>query len=109
MNAIKFLINEHNQVRRLLSELLDPTHREETQKKIFDTLHSELLRHEKMEQTIWYPQLKLNKTLTNEIKHLKDEEHHAKKFMERLDKIKNSDHWQDELYKLQQDVEHHAD
>lgn len=108
MNAIDFLIKEHNKVRSLFADMNDSNHRQETKKKIFETIHEELVRHEKMEQTVWYPQLKLNKEVSEKIKHLTTEEKSAKNFMDQLSKIKNSSEWENELKELQKDVEHHA-
>jgi hemerythrin superfamily protein len=108
MNAIEFLVKEHNKVRSLFADLVDPSHREETRRKIFDTIYEELVRHEKMEQNVWYPELKADKKIHDEIKHLLDEEYDAKKLMDHLNKIKNSDEWDKDIIKLKQDVEHHA-
>lgn len=108
MNAIDFLIQEHNKVRKLFQDFNDPKHREDTQKKIFLTIREELIRHEEMEQTIWYPQLKGNKKWQEQIKHLKAEEHSAKKFMDKLQKLNDSDDWKVGVTQLQKDVEHHA-
>ena len=108
MNAIDFLINEHNKVRTLFADINDSSHKLETKKKIFDTIHDELIRHEEMEQSVWYPQLKSDKRLYDTVKHLISEEKDAKKLMERLSKIKQSEEWEKEVKKLQEDVEHHA-
>ncbi|HRD71165.1 MAG TPA: hemerythrin domain-containing protein [Legionella sp.] len=108
MNAIDFLINEHNKVRTLFADINDSSHKLETKKKIFDTIHDELIRHEEMEQSVWYPELKSDKRLYDTVKHLISEEKDAKKLMERLSKIKQSEEWEKEVKKLQEDVEHHA-
>ena len=108
MNAIDFLLKEHNKVRDLLADLNDPSHREETKRNLFETIRFELIRHEKMEQTIWYPKLKSNNKLFEEIKHLISEEKDASKLIEHLNKIQNSPEWEKELLKLQKNVEHHA-
>ncbi|TAL65292.1 MAG: hemerythrin domain-containing protein [Legionella sp.] len=110
MNAIDFLIKEHNKFRTMFADINDPSHREETRRRIFETIHDELIRHEEMEQTVWYPYLRAeaNKRLNDRVKHLISEEYSAKKLMDHLSKIKNSDNWEQELLKLQKDVEHHA-
>jgi hemerythrin superfamily protein len=108
MNAIDFLIKEHNKVRGLFVDLNENNHREDTKRNIFEAIRDNLIRHEKMEQTIFYPKLKSNKDLHEKIKHLIDEEKDAKKLIMHLDKIKNSPAWEEELIKLQKDVEHHA-
>lgn len=110
MNAIDFLVKEHNKVRGLLADMNDPCHREQTKRKLFDTIHDELIRHEEMEQKVWYPYLRAesNKRLNDRVKHLISEEFCAKKLMAHLSRIKNSDNFEHELIKLQKDVEHHA-
>lgn len=108
MNAIDFLIKEHNKVRKLFADMNAPGHREKTRRKLFDTIHEELLRHEKMEQTVWYPHLKSDPHLKDKIKHLVSEEQMAEKLMNRLTRIKASANWESEAVKLQEDVEHHA-
>ncbi|RAP37565.1 hypothetical protein B1207_05175 [Legionella quinlivanii] len=108
MNAIEFLINEHEKVRSLFKDMNLSSHRKETKRRIFETIHMELARHEEMEQTVWYPQFKSKKQLTPEVRHLISEEKNAKKLMDRLSKIKSSEDWEMELAQLQEDVEHHA-
>lgn len=108
MNAIDFLIKEHNKVRDLFTDLNDPSHKEATKKKLFDTIYDELLRHEKMEQTVWYPSLKANSKINEKVKHLISEERDARKLMNHLNKIKESKEWDKEITKLHKDVEHHA-
>lgn len=108
MNAIDFLIKEHHKVRTLLADLNDPSHKKETKIHLFETIKNELIRHEEMEQTVWYPKLSSNKELLEEIKHLLHEEKDASKLIDHLTKIMNSSEWEEELIKLQKDVEHHA-
>ena len=55
MNAIDFLIKEHEKVKKMLADIADDSHREETKHKMFASLCDELIRHEVMERTVWYP------------------------------------------------------
>ena len=55
-----------------------------------------------------YPKLKSNKVLYEKIKHLVSEEKDAHKLLDKLLKIEGSEKWEEELTKLQDDVEHHA-
>lgn len=107
MNAIDFLIKEHNQVRAMLADISDESHRYETQKKRFDLLATELLRHESMEHAVWYPHFK-NK-IPDEVKHLLKEEAYAKHAIEKLQSLKTELAWKEHFLKLQKDVEHHAE
>lgn len=108
MNAIDFLIKEHDKVRKLFKDLNDASHRTETKEKLFEQIRDELIRHESMEQTVWYPKLKSNADLYEKIKHLISEEKDAHKLLDRLLKIEGSTEWSKELTKLQDEVEHHA-
>ncbi len=108
MNAIKFLITEHDRVRKMLSDIDQDSHRSETKRKLFDELLQELLRHEKMEQTVWYPFLRVNKTLTDLIPHLISEEKSASKAMKAIEKITSQADWEEKFSEFRSDVEHHA-
>src|SRR5437899_742586 len=90
MDAIKFLLKEHNKIRKTFTKIKKKS-REVTQKKIFDLLCKDLVRHEKMEQKIWYPYLKKHTHLKNKIKHLLKEEKTAAKAIKEFKKIKNSE------------------
>jgi hemerythrin superfamily protein len=108
MNAIKFLVNEHEKVRKLMTEIADPSHREETKKKMFDTVCQELLRHESMEETIWYPKLKNDTKLAPIIKHLISEEKKAEKLMKEFAEIKSDEQWDKKFADFRKEIEHHA-
>lgn len=110
MNAITFLLKEHEKVRKLLFDLSERSHRTETKIKLFEQLAEELVRHETMEQTIWYPFLKKNKIFADVIAHLLSEEKKAAKIIEKIQKnIEQGDEWEEEFLQLKADVEHHAD
>src|SRR5688572_8624922 len=107
MNAIDFLIDEHNKVRKSLKEISNQ-HHSPAKKKLFEKLCQDLLRHEKMEETIWYPKLKNNPKLFDEIKHLIKEENHAEKVINELKQMTDSQRWERKFIKFKSDVEHHA-
>lgn len=86
MDAIDFLTKEHEKVRNAFAEIKDESHREETQRKLFDTLCAMLIRHETMEQKLWYPRLKKFNNLDKIIKHLISEEKDAEKMIKELKK-----------------------
>ncbi len=108
MNAIKFLIKEHDKVRTMLSDISNDFHRAETKRKLFDELSQELLRHEKIEQTVWYPLLKKNKALTDLIPHLISEEKSAARAVNAIEKITSQGDWEEKFSEFRSDVEHHA-
>ncbi len=106
MNAIEFLIKEHNKVRKMLLDIADEKHHYETQKKQFERVSQELLRHEDMEHQIWYPHFK--DKLPQTIKHLVTEEKGAEKAIHKLNTLKTETAWKEHFLKFSEDVEHHA-
>jgi iron-sulfur cluster repair protein YtfE (RIC family) len=108
MNAIKFLLREHNKFRKILGSILDKSHRATTKRKMFDNLSNDLVHHEKVEETVWYPYLKKNTKLASTIRHLTSEEKAAEKEIAKLKKAKDQDEWDQQYAKFKRNVEHHA-
>lgn len=108
MNAITFLIKEHNKVRRGLKEISKKSHRYTTKRSLLNSLCRDLIIHENMEHKVWYPHFKNNKKLKTEVKHLLSEEKGAEKAIKKLKSIKTEEEWEEKFYKFKKDVEHHA-
>lgn len=108
MNAIEFLIKEHDKVRAMLVEIDQKSHRFETKMKLFNELCEDLLRHEKMEHEIWYPHFKNDSRLKDEVKHLLKEENNAEKAIKQLRNIHDEKQWQEKYTEFQSEVKHHA-
>lgn len=108
MNAIDFLIKEHNKVRKTLEDIDDSSHHYETKRKMFETLSEDLIRHETMEHTVWYPHFKNDHRLNEKVRHLLKEENHAEKAINNLSEIKTEAAWQEHFLQFKKDVEHHA-
>ncbi|MBA3661977.1 MAG: hemerythrin domain-containing protein [Gammaproteobacteria bacterium] len=108
MNAVDFLIKEHNKIRKAFAEISNKVHRDLTKREMFEALSHELVRHETMEQEVWYPKLKTNEKLRDVIKHLVFEEKTAAKAIKEIKKIKIQEAWEEKFLKLKKDVEHHA-
>lgn len=108
MNAIDFLIKDHNKVRAMLSEISDNSHRYETKRKMFEALSEDLIRHETMEHKTWYPHFKNDIRLREEVKHLLKEENNAEKAIKQFEGITNQQAWEEKFIKFRKDVEHHA-
>lgn len=106
MNAIDFLIKEHNRVRKMLQNINDGSYHYATQKKQFRLLAQDLLRHETMEHQVWYPHFK--DKLPSEVRHLLTEEQHAEKAIKKMADLKSEEAWKKEFLKFKSDVEHHA-
>jgi hemerythrin superfamily protein len=106
MNAIDFLIKEHNRVRKMLRTICDESQHYEMQKKQFQTLSQDLIQHETMEHQVWYPHFK--DKLPETVKHLLSEEQHAEKAIKKMSEIKSEEAWQKQFLKFKNEVEHHA-
>lgn len=106
MNAIDFLVKEHNRVRKMLRTICDESHQYATQKKQFLLLSQDLIRHETMEHEVWYPHFK--EKLPETVKHLLTEEKHAEKAIKKMSDLKTEDAWKENLLKFKTAVEHHA-
>ena len=108
MNAIDFLVTEHKKVRKLCLDLADSSD-EKTKKSLFHTISHELVRHELMEQKIWYPKLETHPELDKIIQHLLSEEKKAKSLLKEIKKTQDLDEWEKKVSELIKEVKHHAD
>ncbi|KTC68193.1 hypothetical protein Lbir_2795 [Legionella birminghamensis] len=109
MNAIDFLVKEHERVKQRFLDISDESHRAETRKRMFDELCDELIRHETMEHKVWYPHFKDDDRLDDTVKHLLTEEKHAEQAIKQFDNIKTEETWEKKFNKLMDDVIHHAE
>jgi hemerythrin superfamily protein len=105
MNAIDFLIKEHEHLRQSLQTISKDSHEKDKLKK-FDRLCQELIRHEDMEHEVWYPlfQDKISST----VKHLLSEERHAEHAIEQFNELKTRQAWEEKFAKFRRAVEEHA-
>lgn len=106
MNAIDFLIKEHNRVRKMLKTICDEPHQFAAQKEQFQILSENLIRHEAMEHEVWYPRLK--EQLPETVKHLITEEKHAENAIKKMSDLKTEDAWNELFLQLKEKVEQHA-
>lgn len=107
MNAITFLIKEHNRFRKTFAKIAKKP-KQTSSKTAFANLCQDLIRHEKMEQTVWYPHFKRKKGIKAEVKHLLGEERHAAKAIKGFKYVKNETEWKKKFSKFKKAVEHHA-
>lgn len=107
MDAINFLLKEHQRVKTMLADIIDDSHHFETQRKKFESLAHDLVRHETMERVVWYPHLK-NK-VPDTVKHLISEEKHAEKAIKKLEELKSEEAWKVHFLKFKENVELHAE
>ncbi len=108
MDAISFLIKEHNKVRRKLAVLNKESQLNATKKIRFISLCHDLILHETMEQKIWYPYFRNDKKLKKEVKHLLSEENHAAMAIKKFKSFKTKAQWDLHFAKLKKAVLLHA-
>jgi iron-sulfur cluster repair protein YtfE (RIC family) len=108
MDAIQFLIQEHEKVRRTLADIDSESYREPAKKKMFEELCHDLIRHEKMEHQIWYPRFKDNEKVDDTVRHLISEEKNAERAIKAFDSVTSESEWDIKFTKFKKDVEHHA-
>ncbi|MDX1902491.1 MAG: hemerythrin domain-containing protein [Gammaproteobacteria bacterium] len=108
MNAIEFLVAEHEKVRKKLSDIRVASHHYATKKQMFEALSEDLIRHEAMEQKVWYPYFKNNEQLRDIVKHLLAEEKDAHIEINALNKIKIEEDWNEKFKKVKESILHHA-
>ncbi|MBA3662286.1 MAG: hemerythrin domain-containing protein [Gammaproteobacteria bacterium] len=107
MDAIKYLRQEHAQFRRVLKEISKLSDKEK-QKTKFNKFCSDLIRHETVEEKVFYPVLRKHKELRDIIKHLVSEEKSAAKAIRQFKKVYFEFMWKLRFAKLKHDVDHHA-
>lgn len=107
MDAIKFIIAEHNMFKRRFAKI-SKTANESTKKRLFNILGQSLIRHETMEQKVWYPNFKTDPLVKPTVKHLVTEEKTAATVIKELLKKPLNSAWLTKFQKLKIDVIKHA-
>lgn len=107
MDAIIYLRQEHSKFRKTLAAISKIS--DIKNKKIkFNAFCKDLLRHEMMEEKIWYPAIRKNAEIIKVIKHLISEEKSAAKAIKQFKKTDFEFMWKLRFYKFKHDVDHHA-
>jgi hemerythrin superfamily protein len=107
MDAITYLKSEHDRFRKTLAKI-GKTANITTKKAEFNKFCAELIRHETMEQKVFYPRLKSHPELKDIIKHLLGEEKSAAQTIKKFNSVKFDFMWKLRFYKFSHDVDHHA-
>lgn len=107
MHAVKFIVHEHNKIRKTLARI-EKQARDETKIRTAKLLCKDLATHENMENTTWYPFILKTAQLKQTITHLIKEEKKAASTIKKLDKIKDTEKWLETFMTLKKDVSHHA-
>lgn len=110
MDAIEIILRDHTRVKEMLTTLDKSlyTNKEES-RKLFKELEDFVVKHETMEQKVWYPALEKQEPLKDIISELKEEEETAAKAFKEIDAISNENEWVSRVKKLKIAIEQHAE
>jgi hypothetical protein len=111
MDALTLLKNDHDKVKKLLSELESTTERAvKTRSELFATIKGELTIHETIEEEIFYPAL-MDTAKTREITLEGYEEHHVVDLlMGELEELDVQDEsWGAKAKVMKENIEHHIE
>ena len=109
MNALKLIKADHERLSDLLQEALD-TDEPRERADLLHQMRAELMAHEHMEETVFYPALRSNAE-AKEIVLEGYEEHHVIDMIldELLDVPEETDQWKAKLKVLKENIEHHIE
>ena len=111
MDAFKMLEEDHEKVKKLLSEADDTTERGvKTRQELFAKIKQELLVHERLEEELLYPALKEHDK-TKEVSLEGYEEHHVvNEIMAELEETPVDDEkWAAKFSVMKENIEHHIE
>ena len=107
VNAVELLKQDHKELKKMLKTALEAEGSEERED-MLDHVRSELVRHERIEEEIFYPRLKSDEK-TKEIVLEGYEEHHVADVIldELLEIPPTSELWKAKVKVLKENIEHH--
>ena len=111
MDAIALLKADHDKVKKMLAEGEDTTERaEKTRSELFDTLKSEMLIHERIEEEIFYPALKSHPKARDIVLEGYEEHHVVDEIMGELEATDVTDEtWGAKFKVMKENIEHHIE
>jgi hypothetical protein len=111
MDAIALLKQDHDNVKKLLTELESTTERGiKTRTELFATIKAELTVHEIIEEEIFYPELKAHPKATDIVLEGYQEHHVVDLLMGELEALDVSDEkWGAKAKVMQENIEHHIE
>ena len=111
MDAIALLKEDHDKVKRLLTELESTTERGvKTRSELFATIKGELTVHEIIEEEIFYPELKAHPKARDIVLEGYEEHHVVDLLMGELESLDVSDEtWGAKAIVMKENIEHHID
>ena len=111
MDAVALLKADHDKVRKILAEGEETTERaEKTRTELFDTLKSEMLIHERIEEEIFYPALKSHPRARDIVLEGYEEHHVVDEIMGELEATRVTDEtWGAKFKVMKENIEHHIE
>lgn len=111
MNIYERLEKDHRAVEDIFEQILDSSDgAKKTREKLFSKLKSELIAHSKAEEKIFYPRLKEEGELREQVLESLEEHHEVELLLDELDELEVDDErWMAKMRVLQENVEHHVE
>jgi len=111
MDAITLLKTDHDNVKKLLTELESTTERGvKTRSELFSTIKAELTVHEIIEEEIFYPELKAHPKAQDIVLEAFEEHHVVDLLMSELESLDVSDEtWGAKALVMKENIEHHIE
>ena len=111
MDAIALLKADHDKVKKMLAEGEETTERAvKTRSELFETLKSEMLIHERIEEEIFYPALKSHPKARDIVLEGYEEHHVVDEIMGELETTPVSDEtWGAKFKVMKESIEHHIE
>ena len=111
MDAIALLKADHDKVKKMLADGEETTERaEKTRTELFDTLKSEMLIHERIEEEIFYPALKSHPKARDIVLEGYEEHHVVDEIMGELEATDVTDEtWGAKFTVMKENIEHHIE
>ena len=111
MDALTLLKNDHDKVKKLLTELESTTERAEKKRsELFSTIKGELTVHEIIEEEIFYPELKAHPKAKDIVLEGYEEHHVVDLLMGELESLDVTDEaWGAKAVVMKENIEHHIE
>ena len=111
VDALTLLQEDHDKVKRLLTELESTTERGvQTRERLFATIKGELTVHEIIEEEIFYPELKAHPKAEDIVLEGFEEHHVVDLLMGELERLDVSDEtWGPKAKVMKENIEHHIE
>jgi hemerythrin superfamily protein len=107
MDAITYLRQEHSKFKKTLI-LISKIEKLAIRKAKFDVFCKDLVRHETMEEKVFYPVLRKFPELKDILQHIVSEEKNASQAIKKFKKVTFDFMWKLRFHKFKHDVNHHA-